>query len=108
MTDEMTFREKVLDAVSGDDNKRVIPITFPSKAYRRFRSWSEANANGTFWLAIERLLDHYEGTQGADLGTINDRIDFLTQVVANLEQEIIVLKQEKNTKTIKTFGRKEE
>lgn len=109
MNDETSLRDKVLDNVSVDGYQRTVPISFPTKVYKRFRTWSDENANGCYWLAIEKLLDNYDKNSGLDLTDINDKVDFLTEVVANLEKELIVLRNEKNNpKELRSFGRKEE
>ncbi len=100
------FKEKVLDSISSDNHQREVLITFPNKVYKRFRNWSRVNASDCYWLAIEKLMDTHDNMGKVHLDEINDKVDFLTQVVANLEQEIIVLKEEKNKpKERKSFGR---
>ena len=109
--EEKRFSEKVKEAISPvKEPNVVIPISFPSVSYKRFRKWAAVNASNCFWLAIDKLLDADE--QKLDLGhefrMLADRDEVLLNEIVRLEEKFEALKSVPAPIKKRGFGRKEE
>lgn len=99
---EETFRERVREKVTSIPNKEIM-ITFPRPVFKRFSHWAFVNANDCFWLAIDKLLNHYEQHQ------LGDTVQMLMDRDEVLMRELVVLKAASQEKTErKHFGKKGE
>lgn len=100
-----SYREKVLESVT-EPSVKVVPISFPTKTYKRFTKWAEVNAGNCFWLAFEKLLDKEEFITKEEFALY---VQEQEQLMVALLEKINELTEKNNApKELKTFGSRSE
>ncbi len=86
--------------------QRIIEIKFPAKVYERFRNLSIQEANGCYWLLVERMMDSFENKEDDKSSLVLYKQ--LSKRVTDVELQVNELssKPKEEIKERKSFGMK--